>query len=202
MAEALDSRTTILAAARTALVEGQGEIEMAAVARRAGVSVGLAYHYFGSKAGLLAALVEEFYDRYDAVLNQRFSDQLTWPEREHLRLCRTIRFLFDDPVAPVMLGRLSGSAHVVAAEATRRESIIERGARNIRRAQERGEVDPTIDAVMAAALINGGLRQAVSLVLSQPAQADPDRFVEQAWRLIAGALRLPLDTPWPEVRTG
>src|SRR5690554_5193406 len=61
----------LLAAAQTELIEGQGQLEMVAVARRAKVSAGLAYHYFGSKAGLIAAVVEAFYDRYDAAVIDR-----------------------------------------------------------------------------------------------------------------------------------
>ena len=42
-----------------------GEVEVAAVARRAGVSAGLPYRYFGTRAGLLIALVEDFYGRLE-----------------------------------------------------------------------------------------------------------------------------------------
>ena len=45
----------ILAAAEEILREGDGALEMSQVAGKAGVSVGLAYHYFGSKAGMLGA---------------------------------------------------------------------------------------------------------------------------------------------------
>ena len=44
---------------------------MQAVAKRAQVSVGLAYHHFGSKAGLIAAVVEAFYSRLDEVVFKR-----------------------------------------------------------------------------------------------------------------------------------
>ena len=51
------TRERLLSAAQEELIEGQGHLEMQAVARRAQVSVGLAYHHFGSKAGLIAAVV-------------------------------------------------------------------------------------------------------------------------------------------------
>ena len=41
----------------------RGQIEVAAVAERAGVSVGLLYRYFANKDELVTALVDEFYDR-------------------------------------------------------------------------------------------------------------------------------------------
>jgi len=184
-------RAAILAAAREALVAGDGDIEMADVARRADVSVGLAYHHFGSKAGLVAALVTAFYDRYDAVVNQRFAPALSWPERESLRLRCVVDFLFADPEAPAVLGRLGGSAEVVAVEAARRAAIIEFAARNIRKGQERGAVAPWVDPDFAAAAINGGLREAIAQALRRPDRPEPATFARAAWGFVAGALALP-----------
>jgi AcrR family transcriptional regulator len=64
-------RERLLCAAQEELTQGQGHLEMQAVARRARVSVGLAHHHFGSKAGLIAAVVEEFYSRLDTAAFQR-----------------------------------------------------------------------------------------------------------------------------------
>ena len=57
----------LVRAAQEELVESHGLLEMQAVAKRAKVSVGLAYHHFGSKAGLIAAVVEGFYNRLEEV---------------------------------------------------------------------------------------------------------------------------------------
>ena len=65
------ARARIVTAALKALVEGDGEFEIGDVARRAKVSVGLAYHYFGSKAGLISVLITDFHNRHEAVVNQR-----------------------------------------------------------------------------------------------------------------------------------
>src|SRR5712692_1976900 len=67
-----DARTRIVAAALKELVDGDGDFEIGDVARRARVSVGLAYHYFGSKAGLISALIKDFHDRHEAVVDQHF----------------------------------------------------------------------------------------------------------------------------------
>nr|QQZ51483.1 TetR family transcriptional regulator [Phenylobacterium glaciei] len=48
----------LIRAAQEELIASHGLLEMQAVAKRAKVSVGLAYHHFGSKAGLIAAVVE------------------------------------------------------------------------------------------------------------------------------------------------
>ena len=57
----------LIRATQAELIHGQGRLEMQAVAKRAKVSVGLAYHHFGSKAGLIAAVVEGFYNRLEDV---------------------------------------------------------------------------------------------------------------------------------------
>jgi AcrR family transcriptional regulator len=190
MAQAADARSRILDAAAAALVEGDGEIEMGDVARRAGASIGLAYHYFASKAGLLSALISAFYDRYDAVVNQRFEGSIAWPVREYRRLCAAIDFLYRDPVAPIMLGRLSGNAQVVAAEAARQRAMIELAAHNIADGQKRGHISADLDPAIAGAAIIGGVRQATAQALAARDRPPPDRLVEQLWSFISGALAL------------
>ena len=81
-----ETRARLIAVAGDALIEGQGDFEMSQLARRAGVSAGLPYHYFGSKTGALSAVIDNFYDRYYAVVNQQFDGDAPWPEREFQRL--------------------------------------------------------------------------------------------------------------------
>ena len=76
------TRARLVAAAAEALLAGGGDFEMSQVARRADVSDGLPYHYFGSKAGALSAVVDDFYDRYYAVVNQPLDGSRPWAERE------------------------------------------------------------------------------------------------------------------------
>lgn len=59
------TRERLIQAAEEELILGHGHLEMQAVAKRAQLSVGLAYHHFGSKAGLIAAVVEGFYSLLD-----------------------------------------------------------------------------------------------------------------------------------------
>ncbi|MCW2649733.1 MAG: hypothetical protein QOE41_3335 [Mycobacterium sp.] len=63
-----DGRTTV--ATQSSVLDASvsewsetAEVEVAAVARRAGVSSGLPYRHFGTRAGLPVALVEDFYCR-------------------------------------------------------------------------------------------------------------------------------------------
>lgn len=189
------AKAAILEAAQACFLEGGGDFEMADVARAAHVSIGLAYHYFGSKAGLISAIISDFYDRYDAVTNQRFEKGMGWPRREFVRLVRVMEFLFADPLAELVLGRMSGNATIHAAETARREASIDLGTLNIRKGQQRGEIPAEIDAAIAAAAIAGGLRQAVAMALRQEPRMDVLEFSQQAWGIVAGVLALPRQVP-------
>ncbi len=171
-----------MAAATSALRENSGAFEMADVARRAGASPGLAYHHFGSKAGLLGAVISEFYDRYDMVANQKFPRGLRWAERERRRTDHVVRFLFDDPMAAIVLSRLSGAPEAAAVGATRLDALTAKGALNIATGQQTGE--------LAAAFVLGGLRQTVAHALARSHPPSVSDVCEAAWRFIANTLEL------------
>ncbi len=183
-----DARSAILNAARDALAAGDGALEMNDVAKRADVSVGLAYHYFGSKAGLVTAIISEFYDRYDAIANQRPEKGLAWAVGERRRLDALIDFLYDAEDAPLMLAKLSGDAQVVAAETARRDALVDLSAINIRRGQAAGELPANLDPEIAAAVIIGGFRLAMSRALAAAERPDRQRLADSLWRFVQGAL--------------
>ncbi|NOJ39697.1 helix-turn-helix transcriptional regulator [Bradyrhizobium sp. WSM 1791] len=93
MTTTIGTRERLLRAAEKELIRSHGHLEMQAVAKRAQVSVGLAYHRFGSKAGLIAAVVEAFYSRLDEVAFEGFKSHAEgWAERKEAnsRLCRLL----------------------------------------------------------------------------------------------------------------
>ena len=82
MAATITTRERLVRAAEKELIQSHGHLEMQAVAKRARVSVGLAYHHFGSKAGLIAAVVEAFYSRLDEeVFNDACRPSESWANR-------------------------------------------------------------------------------------------------------------------------
>ncbi|MEL7539243.1 MAG: TetR/AcrR family transcriptional regulator [Pseudomonadota bacterium] len=182
------ARLRILAAAKDAFIAGGGAFEMNDVAQRADVSNGLAYHYFGSKAGLLAALVADFYDRYDAAVNQRFGDETDWVTREIRRVRATVDFLYDEPIAPVMLGKISGSAEVVAAEAARQDAMIELAVRNFTQARKQGAIAVDGDIEITAAVVIGGVRQAAVRALTAARRPPREVLAQQLWTFIAAVV--------------
>lgn len=183
--------TRLLRAARAVLIEEGGDLEMSAVARAAGVSIGLAYHYFGSKAGLVAAVVDEFHERLDGAAVMALIDLPDWAARERERVERVIEFHYADPLAPVVLGKLRREPAVLEIEQARFERQLRQGAANMRSGQRQGAVAADLDPASAAAFVLGGVRALVAHALaSHPSsRPKPGVLAERAWRLVLGAVR-------------
>jgi AcrR family transcriptional regulator len=184
-------RDALLRAAADELVERRGVLEVGPVAARAGVSVGLIYRHFGSKAGLLAAIVGDFYVRFDAeVLDGDPAPGAGWAERERRRTELAVAFHYDDELAPIILARLARDPEVAAVEARHMRIQVARGAQNVARGQRDGEIPEDIDAGIAAALILGGVRQALVEVLARREPPPREVLADQLWRLVVAAVRV------------
>lgn len=178
----------ILAAAEAILRDSDGELEMGQVAEKAGVSVGLAYHYYGSKSGMLGAIIDAFYDRYNAVVNQYIDPDIKWGVREKQRLSAAVAFLYSDPMAPIILGKMAQTNQVAAVESARHEEMIEMAARNVGSGIKRGDIGHHIDPAIAGAAITGAMRAAIIHAMGMRPRPKPDKLTHQIWGLIAGAL--------------
>jgi AcrR family transcriptional regulator len=189
------SRQRILEAARTLLAERGGDFEMAWIARLAGASQGLAYHHFGSKEGLLGAVVHDFYDRVeDAVLMARFDDYDDWEARERDRVHRYIKFLLNDPLGITVITRLASAPAVAVVEAERWEKLIEAGSRNIAEGQAKGVVTANQDSTLLAAMALGATRAAVAKEFSKNKPATPAHLTRDIWGFIRSGLGLKENT--------
>jgi AcrR family transcriptional regulator len=188
---AVASRQRILEAAGQLLARGDGNFEMAWVARTAGVSQGLAYHHFGSKDGLLGALVNDFYDRAeDAVLMARLDDYADWETRERERVRRYIAFLLADPLGVTVVTRLAGTPAVAAISTQRWDRLVTEGSRNIADGQSRGVVKATQDATLLAAMVLGAARAAVAREFAKTNPGSPARLSRDIWTFIRTGLGL------------
>ena len=168
----------ILAAAETILREGGGALEMSQVAGKAGVSVGLAYHYFGSKAGMLGAIIDAFYDRYNHVTNQYIDPDIPWRILERQRLMAAVE----------ILGKMARTSQVAAVESARHEEMIEMAIRNIASGIRRGDIGDHIDPAIAGAAITGAIRGGIMHAMAMQPRPDPAKLTHQIWGMIAGAL--------------
>jgi AcrR family transcriptional regulator len=167
-----------------------GGLEVAAVARRAGASTGLPYRYFGTRSGLLIAVLEDFYQRLDAAASMREYTASTWAARERQRIRDWVAFLYAEPLAPVVLGGLVGDAEVVAANTRQLHRLIELGARNIARAQRAGELPADRDPEFLAAATLGGTNTLVSVALTRTPRPPATDLINQLWSFVAGAVGL------------
>ncbi|HEY2052234.1 MAG TPA: TetR/AcrR family transcriptional regulator [Caulobacteraceae bacterium] len=185
----------LIRAAQDELIQGGGLLEMQAVARRATVSVGLAYHHFGSKAGLIAAVVQSFYDRLEEVaFNPSNLRSSNWPGREKERIAAYISFHYDHPFAPLVVGPLSRAAEVLDVEQAFTKRQLAAGAYNLRVGQRAGVIPADLDPRLTIALMIGGIRQALIGALTKVQRPDRKALTEKIWIFIVGALHLPPET--------
>ncbi|MAI89325.1 TetR/AcrR family transcriptional regulator [Ponticaulis sp.] len=185
------SAERLLQAAKEELLANDGYMEMSAVAKRAGASVGLAYHHFGSKTGLIAAVVDQFYTPIrEIALGSAIPLAMDWRERERARTAALIQYFYQEPLAPLIAGRLAREPEVLDIERAHMEAVLEAGARNIAQGQKLGILSPDLDPVITVAMLMGGLRQVIDAAIQSDPLPDPDRLCRQLWRLSDGALQL------------
>lgn len=180
------ARDRILAAAAGVLSE-DGEVEVARVAARAGVSEGLPYRYFGNRSGLIAAVVEDFHLRLSEAVVYADIDGPTWQDRERQRVEAWVRFLYAEPLSPVMLGGLGGDAIVAASWQQRLELAVEVGSRNIARGQAAGDLPRGNDPTLLAATVLGGVQSAVAVALASNPRPPEVAVAEGLWTFVRGA---------------
>ena len=187
----MGNREKLVDAAQDVLIEGQGHLEMQVVAKRAGVSVGLAYHHFGSKAGLISAVVEAFYSQLsEAVFGDPKWPFKSWAEKEKGRIGAYVAFHYAHPFSRLVIGPLSRAPEVLDVEAAFTNRQLSGGAKMLISAQDDGVVPMDIDPYLTIALMIGGIRQALIHAMMQTPQTDPGKLTDEIWRFIAAALRL------------
>jgi AcrR family transcriptional regulator len=192
MATAIGTRERLIRAAERELIRSHGHLEMQAVAKRAQVSVGLAYHHFGSKAGLIAAVVEAFYNRLDEVVFEGASPPSEeWAARERWRIAAYVAFHYEHPFAPLVIGALSRAPEVLDVETAFTRRQLAGGALMLEAAQRKGFIPGHIDPHLTIALMIGGIRQALIGALTSKQRPDPDTLSDEIWAFMAAALRLP-----------
>jgi AcrR family transcriptional regulator len=192
MTTTIGTRERLIRAAEKELIRSHGHLEMQAVSKRAQVSVGLAYHHFGSKAGLIAAVIEAFYSRLDEVaFKEAKSPSEGWADREKRRIASYVAFHYDHPFAPLVIGALSRAPEVLDVETAFTNRQLAAGALMLQTAQSDGVVPNHINPHLTIALMIGGIRQALIGVLMSKQRPDPGKLTDEIWTFMAGALRLP-----------
>jgi len=183
------ARERLLRAAAEELCE-TGELEVAAVSRRAGVSTGLPYRYFGTRSGLLIAVLDAFYERLGDAAALRLYDAPTWAERERQRIGDWVAALYAEPLAPFVLDGLVGDAAVAASNTRHLHLMIDLGARNIAQAQRSGELPADRNPLYLAAATLGGANSMMSAVLTSTPRPAAEEVIAELCVFVRGAVGL------------
>ena len=191
------TRRRLLDAAATELA-ADGTAEVSSVAARAGVVPSVLYRYFDGKDGLIAAVVHDFYDQYDAeIFAAAIQPNAGWAERETERLRREITFLYAHPLGRVIAAGLLHEAAATRADVERQHRHAEAAARNIRHGQRAGELSAGIDPGLAGAATIGALRALLADALSRTPPAPQDNVFDAIQRVGAALLMNQRDPPGP-----
>lgn len=187
----IGTQQRLLDAAQAELIATDGHLEMEAAARRAGARIGLAYAQFGSKSGLMAAVIDRYYEPIrEIVIGEAIPLKIDWRLREKTRLAAIVDYVYDHPLSPLVAGRLSKSPEVLDIQRATMDSFMELGARNIIQGQDQGVVKADVSPSLTIPIILGGIRIAIEGAIVKDMRPDRDELVEHIWQLVSGALRL------------
>ncbi len=182
------TRARLLEAAEQELHD-RGRIEVTRVAERAGVSLGLLYRYFDDKPALVAAVVDRFYDRYEAeVFSTPSPAGVDWLTHEYERIKTEVEFLFGEPLSRRIVGGTPAEPAAAHADARRLGRHIEMAARNIEHGRRRGEIVSTVEPQLAAAAIIGGLRSCLAVALTEDSSMGAEDVVDTVRRISAAVI--------------
>lgn len=183
------TRGRLLSAAALELGE-RGTIEVASVARRAGVAQSVLYRYFAGKDDLVEAVVHDFYDQYAReVFDVALPSDQPWLGREALRVRREVDFLYAHPLGRAVASGLLHEAAATRADAARQREQVLSAARNIRHGRRTGELASGLDAGLAGAAIMGALRALLAEALSRPTPPPPAQVADAALAVGRALLR-------------
>ncbi|MER6948610.1 TetR/AcrR family transcriptional regulator [Nonomuraea sp. NPDC000554] len=195
------TRAALAHAGREAFEEhGYDAVRIDDVCARAGVSHGTFYTYFDSKESLFGEVA-------GAVVGEMFAASVVGPavsgdpyarveaaNRLYLRAwaanSRLVRMLEHAAVGDDRFGRLLLEL---------REVFVRRGADGLRRLQEQGLADPTLDPRLTAIMLGGMVEHFAHVWLDLGERADEQTAVDHLTRLWARAIGLtPPSTPQQE----
>ena len=184
---AKETKRLLVAAAGHVLGEKAGDLEIGDVSKRAGVSKALAHYHFGNKAGLLNAVVADFYTRLDDAIVAVPYEGDRWIDRETKRIHDLVRFFYDDPVAPLVVGSVQSDPSLGPESLDRARRINRLGALNIAQAQRDGEIASSHDPALLVAMILGGVMAGLSEALMMSSRRDADALASEICSFVVRA---------------
>lgn len=187
-------RHRLLQSACEELIERDGLLEVDAVAGRAGVSVGSIYRHFGSRAGLIDAVVGDFYSRYRSeALETNPAPGQSFVVRERRRTELTVAFHYNEPLARIILRALHLDPEVAVKEAEQVDAMIQAAASVMALGQRRGEIPKDRDPRFLGAMIIGGMRRVLGIALSSDPPIPERTTARKLWVLNAAIMGISAD---------
>lgn len=181
------SRQRLVDAAREELIDRSGLLEVDSVARRAGTSTGLIYRHFGNRAGLVGAVVDDFYSRYRSeALEVNPAPGGSFAKRERLRTILSVNFHYNDPLASVILSNRHLDGEVVLEETRHLDEMIELAASVMRLGRKRGDLPKEREPELVASMVIGGMRHVLAMALAE--DLSPEIAADQLWLFISGVM--------------
>lgn len=184
------TRAKLLKAAAEELIESDGHLEVAAVARRAGTSIGLTYRYFQNKGALAAAVVDDFYDRQDEAVLMAEIEADSWRRRERRRIELMIAFHYAEPLARVALGGLAREPEVAAVMVERQSTQAAIAAAMLARGQDLGMIDPDLNPSLVGPMVLGAIREALRVALAAGDQLGAGEVTHEILAFVDASTRL------------
>lgn len=169
------------AALNVILEQGYGGISVEAVAREAGVTRPVVYDHFPNLGRLLHALVERE-ERYSLSQLEEVVPASAEDRDPMELLASSVRRFLEIVIARpatwrVILLPLEGTPSIVRDHVERnRQRILERIARLVDAAMQRGELPGDLDVELAARAIRDLGEEAGRMVLTDPKRFTPDRY--------------------------
>lgn len=186
------TRATLLAAGREAFEEhGYDAVRIDDVCARAGVSHGTFYTYFDSKEALFGEVAQ-------AVVGEMFAASAVGaaaPDDPYARVEAANRLYLRAWAANSRLVRMVEHAADADPRFGRlllelREAFVRRGADGLRRLQEQGLADPSLDPRLTAVMLGGMVEHFAHVWLDLGEQAGEQDAVDHLTRLWARAIGL------------
>ncbi len=178
-------RAILHAAVRVFAEKGYHGCRIADVARSADVAYGLVYHYFRSKEELLESV---FAEQWSILINALHAID-AGPGTAAEKIAGIFGFVLDvyrtAPAAVrVLILEVTRTPHALRAGSTREtfEQAVQLVTGIVRTGQERGELRPDVDPLMAASAILGALELSVSGMVVGLVPVRSDEEIERAKR--------------------
>jgi AcrR family transcriptional regulator len=190
-AKGQQTRRRLLDCARAEAIRTGGRLEIEPIAYAAGVVPSVIYRYFGSKAGLVSALIEDFFHRLQReVLGIDLIGHGDWAARERVRLERGVRFHYSDPFAVVLYGPLAREPEVAQTHERCIDAAIRQAAANVRRGQARDELPLEVDPELAGAAMFGAMARVMVHALNRIPPPSERDLGEVLWRQVAASVHI------------